>query len=80
MLVVEPDDPVGEPATFFSFGGYFYRGRDVGGHELEVIAVDVVKDGKPAWLVIHAMPTSLNKGKTRKKVLRRRKRKGKEGG
>jgi hypothetical protein len=42
-----------------------------------VIAVDVTKDGEPAWLVTHAMPTSLNKGKTRKKVLRRKKRKGK---
>lgn len=60
--------------------GYFYRGRDAGGRELEVIPVDVTKDGKPAWLVIHAMPTSLNKGKTRKKVLRRTKRKEKGGG
>lgn len=60
--------------------GYFYRGRDAGGRELEVIAIDVTKGGKSAWLVIHAMPTSLNKGKTRKKVLRRRKRREKGGG
>jgi hypothetical protein len=60
--------------------GYFYRGRDAGGRELEVIAIDVTKGGKPAWLVIHAMPTSLNKGKTRKRVLRRRKRREKGGG
>lgn len=57
--------------------GYFYRGRDASGREIEVIAVDVTKDGEPAWLITHAMPTSLNKGKTRKKVLRRKKRKGK---
>ena len=57
--------------------GYFYRGRDADGREIEVIAVDVTKDGEPAWLITHAMPTSLNKGKTRKKMLRRKKRKGK---
>lgn len=57
--------------------GYLYRGRDAGGREIEVVAVDVTKEGEPAWLVIHAMPTSLNKGKTRKKALRRKKRQGK---
>lgn len=57
--------------------GYFYRGRDDGGREIEVIAVDVTKDGEPAWLITHAMPTSLNKGKTRKKMIKRKKRKGK---
>jgi hypothetical protein len=51
--------------------GYFYKGRDAGGQELEVIIVDVTKDGVPAWLVTHAMPTSLNKGKTAGELRRR---------
>jgi hypothetical protein len=57
--------------------GYLYRGRDAGGREIEVIAVDVTEDGEPAWLIIHSMPTSLNKGRTRQKALRRKKRRGK---
>ncbi len=51
--------------------GYFYLGRDEGGQELEVIIVDVTENGVDSWLVIHAMPTSLNKGKTAKKLRKR---------
>jgi hypothetical protein len=35
-----------------------------------VIIVDVTQGGRPEWLVTHAMPTSANKGKTRKKMLK----------
>ncbi len=40
--------------------GWRYVGRDDGGRELEVIAVDKVSEtgGEPFVLVIHAMPTS----------------------
>jgi hypothetical protein len=79
LHVMATSEPEEHPTKNGSIG-YLYRGRDAGGRELEVIAVDVTKDGKPAWLVIHAMPTSLNKGKTRKKALRRKKRSGKGGG
>jgi hypothetical protein len=76
LYVMNTTEPEEHPTTGGSTG-YFYRGRDVDGREIEVIVVDVTKDGRPAWLITHAMPTSLNKGKTRKKMLKREKRKGK---
>jgi hypothetical protein len=76
LYVMNTTEPEEQPTAGGSTG-YFYRGRDAGGREIEVIVVDVTKDGQPAWLITHAMPTSLNKGKTRKKMLRRGKRKGK---
>jgi hypothetical protein len=76
LHVLGTTEPVEHPTKGGSTG-YFYRGRDAVGREIEVIAVDVTMDGEPAWLIIHAMPTSLNKGKTRKKVLKRKKIKGK---
>jgi hypothetical protein len=53
--------------------GWLYTGRDEGGREVEVIAVEVrgTAERAPQLLVIHAMPTSLNKGRTRKRRGRR---------
>lgn len=76
LYVMGTTEPEEHPTTGGSTG-YFYRGRDAGGREIEVIVVDITKDGQPAWLVTHAMPTNLNKGKTRKKMVRREKRRGK---
>jgi hypothetical protein len=56
--------------------GWFYLGRDAGGQELEVIIVDITKDGNAAWLVTHAMPTSFNKGKTANKMRERTRKSG----
>jgi hypothetical protein len=68
MATAEPT----ECATRNGGPDWYYRGRDDGGQELEVIAVDTTS----GVLVIHAMPTTLNKGKTSKKMKKRNKRKG----
>jgi hypothetical protein len=47
LHVMGTSEPEEHPAKSGSTG-YLYRGRDAGGRELEVIAVDVTKDGKPA--------------------------------
>lgn len=76
LYVMGSTEPEEHPAKGGSTG-YFYRGRDAGGREIEVIVVDVTEGDEPAWLITHAMPTSLNKGKTRRKLQQRKKRKGK---
>jgi hypothetical protein len=47
LYVMSATEPEEHPAKGGSTG-YFYRGRDAGDREIEVIAVDVTKDGEPA--------------------------------